>query len=52
MNFIISNLGDVLISRPAGKEAFLDARAYIFDILDSSDTTNPSVEASLRTVLY
>ena len=26
----ISNFGDILISRPAGREAFLMAKAYVF----------------------
>jgi len=30
MNVKISDFGDVLVSRPAGKEAFLAARAFIF----------------------
>jgi hypothetical protein len=30
MTVQISNFGDVLMSRPAGKEAFLMARAYVF----------------------
>ena len=87
MNLHISDFGDVLVSRPAGKEAFLGARAYIFGEVPSTDTivldftgvkvltpswvdefisgikgcytnsieftntTNPSVEASLKTVL-
>ena len=87
MTVDISKFGDVLVSRPAGKEAFLMAKAYIFNNLNSSDslqldfsnvkvltpswadefitglkskykvkieylnTQNPSVEASLKTVL-
>jgi len=86
MNVKISDFGDVLVSRPAGKEAFLAARAYIFDKLSVSEvitldfdgvkvltpswgdefisgikdvytntllftnTSNPSVEASLRAI--
>lgn len=86
MNLKISDFGDVLVSRPAGKEAFLVSRAYIFDSLADSEiitldfegvkvltpswadefisgikalysntlvfsnTSNPSVEASLRAV--
>jgi hypothetical protein len=83
----ISNFGDILMSRPAGREAFLMAKAYVFNevtpkddiILDFNDikvlapswadefisgikstytnnlqyvnTENPSVKASLKTVL-
>ena len=81
------NFGDVLISRPAGREAFLMARAYVFNGIKGDDditldfgeikvlapswadefisgiksayankvryanTENPSVKASLKTVL-
>ena len=87
MNINISDFGDVLVSRPAGKEAFLGARAYIFgdvpatdtivldftgvkvltpswidefisgikgnftNLIEFTNTTNSSVEASLKTVL-
>jgi hypothetical protein len=87
MNIKIVNFGDILISRPAGREAFLMAKAYVFKgikpeekiILDFSEvkvltpswadefitgiksqyqntlqyinTENPSVKASLKTVL-
>ena len=83
----MSSFGEMLMSRPAGREAFLGASAYIFNNLNSSDslqldfsnvkvltpswadefitglkskykvkieylnTQNPSVEASLKTVL-
>ena len=83
----ISNFGDILMSRPAGKEAFLMSKAYVFKgikeneeiILDFDgikvlapswadefisgikseysntvkfiNTENPSVKASLKTVL-
>jgi hypothetical protein len=83
----ISNFGDILMSRPAGREAFLMAKAYVFRetnktdeiVLDFNDvkvlapswaeefisgikseysnaiqyinTENPSVKASLKTVL-
>jgi hypothetical protein len=83
----IINFGDILISRPAGREAYLMAHAYVFKeikpqddiILDFNDikvltpswadefisgikkdhqnalhyinTENPSVKASLKTVL-
>ena len=33
----ISKFGDILVSRPAGKEAFLMAKAYIFNTLNPSD---------------
>jgi hypothetical protein len=87
MNVKINNFGDILISRPAGREAFLMAKAYVFNeinptdeiVLDFSEikvltpswadefifgikkeynnilyytnTENPSVKASLKTVL-
>jgi hypothetical protein len=86
MTVNIRNFGEVLMSRPAGREAFLMAKAYVFKdlkldniILDFNDvkmlapswadefisgikaeypntiqyvnTTNPSVKASLETVL-
>ena len=38
MTVDISKFGDVLVSRPAGKEAFLMAKAYIFNNLNSSDS--------------
>ncbi|GHT83073.1 hypothetical protein FACS1894137_03290 [Spirochaetia bacterium] len=83
----INNFGDILISRPAGREAFLMAKAYVFKELKPQDdmildfneikvltpswadefisgiksaysnsiqyvnTENPSVKASLKTVL-
>ena len=83
----IKNFGDILMSRPAGREAFFMAKAYIFRelkkeedlVLDFNDikvlapswadefifgikseypnnlqyinTENPSVKASLKTVL-
>jgi hypothetical protein len=83
----ISNFGDILISRPAGREAFLMAKAYVFNAVTPEDaiildideikvltpswadefitglksayendlqyinTENPSVKASLKTVL-
>ena len=83
----ISNFGDILMSRPAGREAFLMAKAYILKELSKYDeitldfdevkvltpswadeficgikkdysgtiqfinTENPSVKASLKTVL-
>ena len=33
----ISNFGDVLMSRPAGREAFLMANAYVFKELSKDD---------------
>ena len=33
----LSNFGDVLISRPAGREAFLLAKAYVFRELKKDD---------------
>ena len=33
----ISNFGDVLMSRPAGREAFLMAKAYIFKEAKKND---------------
>ena len=83
----IHNFGDILLSRPAGREAFLMAKAYVFKELKNTDdiildfdkikvltpswadefisgiksvytntvqylnTENPSVKASLKTVL-
>lgn len=38
MNVDISKFGEVLVSRPAGHEAFLMAKAYIFNNLQNSDT--------------
>ena len=86
MTVKISNFGDVLMSRPAGREAFLMAKAYVFKEINNDDivldfdsvkvlapswadefitgikseysnviqyvnTDNPSVKASLKTVL-
>ena len=83
----MNNFGDILMSRPAGREAFLLAKAYVFTELKENDdiildfngikvlapswadefisgirseysnkmqylnTENPSVKASLKTVL-
>ena len=33
----ISNFGDILMSHPAGREAFLMARAYVFKELKKDD---------------
>jgi hypothetical protein len=30
MNIKINNFGDILVSRPSGREAFLMAKAYVF----------------------
>jgi len=30
MEIKVSNFGDILMSRPAGREAFLKAKAYVF----------------------
>ncbi|MCR5062228.1 MAG: STAS-like domain-containing protein [Treponema sp.] len=38
MNVSIDKFGEVLVSRPAGKEAFLMAKSYIFDSLKADDT--------------
>lgn len=38
MNIQIEKFGDVLISRPAGREAFLMTKAYLTKDLDSSET--------------
>jgi hypothetical protein len=87
MEIKISNFGDILMSRPAGREAFLMAKAYVFKELNTNEvvtldfdgikvlapswadefisgvkieyaneiqyinTENPSVKASLKTVL-
>ena len=87
MNIQINKFGDVLNSRPAGKDAFLLAESHLFNFLDNDEeisldfadvkvltpswadefisgiksahknllsfinTSNPSVEASLKTVL-
>ena len=87
MNVQIKKFGDVLMSRPAGKDAYLLAESHLFSSLDSDEeisldfsdvkvlapswadefisgiksahknllsfinTSNPSVEASLKTVL-
>ena len=82
----INNFGDVLMSRPSGREAFLMAKAYVFKNINNEEiildfdnvkvlapswadefisgikseysntmkyinTENPSVKASLKTVL-
>ncbi len=37
MTIDISKFGEVLVSRPAGKDAFLMAKAYIFNTLKETD---------------
>ena len=37
MNIAIHKFGDVLVSRPAGREAFLMAKAYIFNALKENE---------------
>ena len=38
MNVEMNKFGEVLMSRPAGREAFLMARAYVFDSLKPEET--------------
>ena len=38
MTLAIHNFGEVLMSRPAGKEAFLMAKAYILDKLSANES--------------
>ena len=33
----INNFGDILLSRPAGRDAFLMARAYVFKEIKNND---------------
>jgi len=33
----VSNFGDILMSRPAGREAFLMARAYVFKEINNDE---------------
>lgn len=40
MNLNINKFGDILISRPAGKDAFLTAKAYVFNLLKDNETIN------------
>ncbi|MGP1509918.1 MAG: STAS-like domain-containing protein [Treponema lecithinolyticum] len=40
MNLSINKFGDILISRPAGKDAFLTAKAYVFNSLKVDETIN------------
>ena len=34
----VHNFGDVLVSRPAGKEAFAMAKAYIIKLMNENET--------------
>jgi len=38
MEIQVINFGDVLMSRPAGREAFLKAKAYVFKNLKTDET--------------
>jgi hypothetical protein len=38
MEIKVSNFGDILMSRPAGREAFMMAKAYVFKELKKSET--------------
>jgi len=38
MNIDVSKFGDILVSRPAGRDAFLMAKAYIFNSLKENDS--------------
>lgn len=33
----LSNFGDILMSRPAGREAFMMAKAYIFRMIEQTE---------------
>ena len=37
MEIKVSNFGDILMSRPAGREAFLMAKAYVFKELKTNE---------------
>jgi len=37
MIIAINNFGDILLSRPAGREAFLMAKAYVFNEIKEND---------------
>jgi hypothetical protein len=37
MEIKVSNFGDILMSRPAGREAFLMAKAYVFKELQTEE---------------
>jgi hypothetical protein len=38
MTIKVSNFGDILMSRPAGREAFLMAKAYVFKELKADES--------------
>jgi len=38
MEIKISNFGDILMSRPSGREAFLKAKAYVFKDIKTGET--------------
>jgi hypothetical protein len=38
MEIKVSNFGDILMSRPAGREAFLMAKAYVFKDVKTDET--------------
>lgn len=38
MNIAMYSFGDVLLSRPAGKEAFLGAKAYLFNDISQNES--------------
>ena len=40
MDIQIDKFGDILVSRPAGKEAFLMAKSYVFDSLKKDEPIN------------
>ena len=40
MEIKVSNFGDILMSRPTGREAFLLAKAYIFKELKKDEIIN------------
>lgn len=37
MNVLIKNFGEILTSRPAGKEAYLMAKSYVFNNLQQDE---------------
>ena len=49
MNLAISKFGEVLMSRPAGKEAFAFAKAYIFSVLSPEETIE--LEESIKKII-
>lgn len=40
MDVNIDKFGDILVSRPAGKDAFLMAKSYVFDSLKNDEPIN------------